>query len=160
MHIDGVQRSPSASTVSVTGLETDCFYCLCVRFAPSYCVLLLTVSVSEPETLYLTVSVDLRAARSATVSPISRSAAPVMTLTGWPDENPTDAEARTAVERAIAAHGATEDETTAIDIELCLPHGTQWRRCHSVFRIFVAASPGRGSRVLSSLNGQELAMRP
>ena len=48
------------STVSVPGLETDCFYCFCVRFSPSYYVLFLTVSISEPETLYLTVSADLR----------------------------------------------------------------------------------------------------
>ena len=48
------------STVSVPGLETDCFYCFCVRFPPSYYVLFLTVSISEPETLYLTVSADLR----------------------------------------------------------------------------------------------------
>ena len=34
------------STVSVTGLETDCFYCFCVRSTTNYYVLFLTVSVS------------------------------------------------------------------------------------------------------------------
>ena len=44
----------------------------------------------------------------------------LVTLRGW-NAKPTHAEARTALERALTACGVTNEETSATDIELCLP---------------------------------------
>ena len=44
----------------------------------------------------------------------------LVTLRGW-NAKPTHVDARTAVERALTACGVTDDETSATDIEICLP---------------------------------------